>query len=160
VHGLPNETAPEAARINTARIALLGAAFVTVGLAIAQPADPLQLFLWAVTLSAGASFPVLLLAIWWKRTNAMGALAAMITGFGATVFFLLLGEMGVWVWPGALGGAIGLVLGLAAGVAVSLATPVPGRHVLDAVRELRVPGGETLYDRETRLQRLKNRATT
>ena len=96
----------------------------------------------------------------WVQSPLAGALAAMITGFGATVFFLLLGEMGVWVWPGALGGAIGLVLGLAAGVAVSLATPVPGRHVLDAVRELRVPGGETLYDRETRLQRLKNRATT
>ena len=80
VHGLPNETAPDGARIGTARVALLGAAFVTVWLAIAAPADPLQLFLWSLTLQRAASFPVLLLAIWWKRTNAWGALAGMITG--------------------------------------------------------------------------------
>ena len=48
--GCPNETAPDAARIGTARVALLGAAFVTAWLAIAAPADPLQLFLWALTL--------------------------------------------------------------------------------------------------------------
>jgi len=158
VHGLPSGTTPEAARITTARIALLGAAFVTVWLAIAAPADPLQLFLWAVTLSAGVSFPVLLLAIWWKRANAMGALAGMITGFAVTALLMLLGETGAITWPSALAGAIGLPVALAAGVAVSLATPVPGRQVLDIVRELRVPGGETLYDREMRLLRLKNRA--
>ena len=82
VHGLPNETVPDSARIGTARIALLGAAFVTAWLAIAAPADPLQLFLWSLTFSASASFPVLLLAIWWKRANAWGALAGMTTGFG------------------------------------------------------------------------------
>ena len=36
VYGLPNETAPDAARIGTARVALLGAAFVTTWLAIAR----------------------------------------------------------------------------------------------------------------------------
>jgi hypothetical protein len=30
--------------------------------------------------------------------------------------------------------------------------------MLDVVREIRVPGGETVYDRETRLARLKVRA--
>ena len=84
VHGLPNETAPDAARIGTARVALLGAAFVTAWLAIAAPADPLQLFLWSLTFSASGSFPVMLLAIWGKRTNAWGALAGMTTGFVVT----------------------------------------------------------------------------
>lgn len=159
VHGLDSEVVPpDAARISTARIALLGAAFITVWLAVAAPGDPLQLFLWAVTLSAAASFPVLLLAIWWKRTNAMGALAGMITGFAVTAFLMLLSETGAIGWPSALAGAVGLPLSLLATVAVSLATPLPARHVLDLVRDLRVPGGETLYDRETRLQRLKNRA--
>mgnify|MGYP001395000637 CR=1 FL=1 len=45
VHGLPNETVPDSARVGTARLALLGVAFVTVWLAIAAPADPLQLLL-------------------------------------------------------------------------------------------------------------------
>ena len=34
-----------------------------------------------------------------------------------------------------------------------------GSHVLDIVRDMRVPGGETLYDREMRLLRLKRQLT-
>jgi cation/acetate symporter len=160
VYGLPNETAPEAARIGTARIAMLGAAFVTTWLAIAAPGDPLQLFLWSLTLSASASFPVLLLAIWVKRTNAWGALAGMITGFTATVFVMLLSETGAIGVPSVLAGAIGLPLALIAALGASRLTPAPGRSALDIVREVRVPGGETLYDRELRLMRLRSRAPT
>ena len=114
VYGLPDETAPESARIGTARVALLGAAFVTTWLAIAAPADPLQLFLWSLTLGASTSFPVLLLAIWAKRTNAWGAIAGMITGFVVTVFMMLLSETGAIGLPSALAGAVGLPLAFAA----------------------------------------------
>jgi cation/acetate symporter len=37
-------------------------------------------------------------------------------------------------------------------------SPKPGRSVINILEEIRVPGGETLYDRELRLQRLKTRA--
>ena len=158
LHGLPNETAPEAVRITTARVALLGAAFVTVWLAIAIPADPLQLFLWSLGLSAATSFPVLLLAIWVKRTNAWGALAAMLTGLVVTVFMMLLGETGAVETSSLLAGIVGMPLAFAAGIIMSRMTPAPGRNALDIVREMRVPGGETLYDRELRLLRLKARA--
>ena len=157
VYGLPDETAPESARIGTARVAMLGAAFVTTWLAIAAPADPLQLFLWSLTLGASTSFPVLLLAIWVKRTNAWGALAGMITGFVVTVFMMLLSETGAIGLPSALAGAVGLPLAFAAALGATRLTPAPGRNALDIVREVRVPGGETLYDRELRLLRLKNR---
>ena len=157
VYGLPDETAPESARIGTARVAMLGAAFVTTWLAIAAPADPLQLFLWSLTLGASTSFPVLLLAIWVKRTNAWGALTGMITGFVVTVFMMLLSETGAIGLPSALAGAVGLPLAFAAAFGATRLTPAPGRNALDIVREVRVPGGETLYDRELRLLRLKNR---
>jgi cation/acetate symporter len=164
VHGLPAETIPDAgsdsARVSNARIALLGAAFVTTWLAVALPADPLQLFLWSLTLSAATSFPVLLLAIWVKRTNAWGALAAMTTGLVVTVFMMLLGEAGAIETSSVLAGVIGLPLALVAGLAASNITPAPGRAALDIVGEVRVPGGETLYDRELRLLRLKNRGPT
>jgi cation/acetate symporter len=160
VHGLSGETASEAARVGTARLALLGAAFVTIGLAITLPADPLQLFLWSLTLSAATSFPVLLLAIWVKRVNAWGALATMFTGLVVTIFMMLLGEAGAVDTSSALAGAVGLPLALAAGLVASRMTPAPGRSALDTVREMRVPGGETLYDRELRLLRLKNRTQT
>jgi cation/acetate symporter len=157
IHGLPNETVADGARIGTARVALLGAAFVTTWLAIGLPADPLQLFLWSLTFAAASSFPVLLLAIWVKRTNAWGALSAMVTGFGVTAFVVLLSETGVLALPSALAGAVGLPLALVAGTVVSNMTPVPGRNALDIVSDVRVPGGETLYDREMRLLRLKSR---
>jgi cation/acetate symporter len=97
------------------------------------------------------------LAIWVKRTNAWGALAGMITGFVVTVFMMLLSETGAIGLPSALAGAVGLPLAFAAAFAATRLTPAPGRNALDIVREVRVPGGETLYDRELRLLRLKNR---
>jgi cation/acetate symporter len=160
LHGLKGEMVSDAARVGSARMALLGAALVTLWLGIAVPADPLQLFLWAMSLTASACFPVLLLAVWWKRANAKGVLAGMTTGFGACAFIMLLGETGAIGWPSALAGAIALPLALAAAVSVSKATPLPARNVLDLARDLRVPGGETLYDREMRLLRLKQRPSS
>ncbi len=160
VHGLPNETVPDAARIGTARVALFGAAFVTAWLAIAAPADPLRLFLWALTLSASASFPVLVLAIWWKRLNAWGAQAGMITGFGVAVFIILFSEAGGVAFPSVLAGTVGLPAAVIAAMVVSRMTPAPGRGALEIAYDVRVPGGETLYDREVRLLRLKNRSPT
>jgi cation/acetate symporter len=42
----------------------------------------------------------------------------------------------------------------------SNATPGPSRSMLELVREIRIPGGEVVYDREMRLLRLKNRERT
>ncbi len=160
VHGLQPDTAPEGARIATARIALLGAAFVTVWLAIAAPADPLKLFLWSLSFSASAAFPVLVLSVWWKRINAWGAMMGMLAGLAAAALAILLGEAGAWPLPGTLAGAVGLPVGTVAAMVASLLTPVPGKSVLDSMNEMRVPGGETLYDREVRLLRLKSPAPT
>jgi cation/acetate symporter len=84
----------------------------------------------------------------------------MITGFTATVFVMLLSETGAIAVPSVLAGAIGLPLALIAALGASRLTPAPGRSALDIVREVRVPGGETLYDRELRLMRLRSRAPT
>jgi cation/acetate symporter len=157
IHGLTGDTGVDIQRVATARVALIGAAFVAIWLAIAVPADPLQLFMWSLTFGAAGSFPVLLLAIWVERTNQWGALASMITGFVVTALAMLLAETGAIGLPSALAGAIGLPLALCAGVAASELTPAPGRNALDLVSDMRVPGGETLYDREMRLLRLRSR---
>ncbi|MBV8836574.1 MAG: sodium:solute symporter, partial [Alphaproteobacteria bacterium] len=159
VHGLRGDFA-EPGRIGTARIAVCGAACAAVWLAAVAPGDPLQLFLWAMTLSASTSFPVLFLSIWWKRITSSGAIGGMATGFGVAALALLLSEAGAIAWPSALAGALGLAPAFAVAIAVSLATPRPARSVLDLVGELRVPGGETLFDREMRLLRLKTRTSS
>jgi cation/acetate symporter len=40
----------------------------------------------------------------------------------------------------------------------SLMAPAARHNVLEQLREMRMPGGETVYDREMRLLRLKNRS--
>jgi cation/acetate symporter len=158
VHGLQAEPASDRARIGVARVALAGAAVVTGWLAVAAPADPLKLFLWSLTFSASSAFPVLVLSIWWKRTTSWGAIAGLLTGLAVAALAILLGEAGAWTLPSVLAGAIGLPAGLAAAMATSLLTPQPSRAVVNTLQEIRVPGGETLYDRELRLQRLKTRS--
>ena len=91
-------------------------------------------FAWA---GFGASFgPVVLLALFWKRSNKFGAFAGMLTG-GTMVF--------VWkflIRP--LGGAFGIyellpafVLAIAVNVVVSLATPAPEKEILDCYDAVR-----------------------
>ena len=55
-----------------------------------------------------------------------------------------------------LAAVLGLPAGAVTAVVASLFTPQPAQSVIDSVHEMRVPGGETLYDREVRLLRLKS----
>jgi cation/acetate symporter len=158
VHGLRTEVAPDAARVASARIALAGVAVVAAWLAVAAPTDPLKMFIWSLAFSASAVFPVLVLSIWWKRANAWGAMVGMLTGLAVVALAILFAEAGAWAIPSVLAGAIGLPVGLAAAIGTSLLTPAPSRNVVNILQEMRIPGGETLYDRELRLLRLKTRA--
>ena len=155
VSGLSWEPARPAVRLTIAR----GARGGGLGGAIAAlaPTDPLRLLLWAFALTGAAAFPVLVLSVWWKRINAFGALAGMATGFAVTMLAIIAGEAGWIGFDSALAGMFGLPLAALAAGLVSLITPAPGRNLLELVRDIRVPGGEILYDRETRLARLKQR---
>lgn len=154
--GLADVGADDRARVGTARLATAGIALVVAWMAVAVPADPLQVFLWAVALSASVGFPALVLSVLWKRANGWGVLVGMASGFGSAAFFILLCETGALDLPSALAGFVGMPVAFAVTMVASLLTPAPARHVLELVRDMRVPGGETLYDREVRIERLKN----
>jgi cation/acetate symporter len=156
VHGLQSDLVPDSARIGSARLSLLGTAFITAWLAVAAPADPLKLFLWSLNFSASAAFPVLVMSIWWKRINAWGATVGMVVGLIVAALAILMGEAGAWPLPGVLAAVLGLPAGAAATGIATLLTPGPASGLIDSVHEMRVPGGETLYDREVRLKRLKS----
>lgn len=155
VYGLSWLPAKPAARLIVSRLALGAAASVAGLIALMAPTDPLKLFLWAIALTGAATFPVLVLSIWWKRLNTFGAVAGILTGFGVTVLAIIAGEAGLTGTDGALAAAIGLPAGAVATIAVALATPAPQRTLLELLRDIRVPGGEILYDREMRIQRRK-----
>lgn len=142
-------------RIHAARAGIATAVSAGVLAAALIATDPLRMVLGALAIAGSALFPVLVLSIWWKRMNAFGAMAGVLTGGLVAAAAMLGGQSEAAALPSALAAIAGVPAAAAAVVAVSFATPAPSRHVLEMVRDLRVPGGEILYDREMRTQRLK-----
>ena len=71
---------PAGMRVTVARLALPVVAIVTGWIAMFVPADPLDLMLWGLALSASAAFPVIVLSVLWKRLNAFGACVGLVAG--------------------------------------------------------------------------------
>lgn len=157
VFGLSWTSAPPPLRLAVARGGLGAALAMGVAIAVLAPTDPLKLMLWAFALTASAGFPVLILSIWWKRLNVFGVIAGMVTGFAVAVLAILSGEAGWISLDSMLSAVLGAPAGLAAAISVTLLTPAPTRQLLELVRDIRVPGGEILYDREMRLERRTRR---
>ena len=143
------------ARLHAGRAGIAVAAATGILAAAFATTDPLRVVLSALALGGSSLFPVLVLSIWWKRMNAFGAMAGLLTGFFVALLVIAGGQADAAAIPGALAAIAGVPAATAAVVAVSFATPAPRRHVLELVRDIRVPGGEILYDREMRTQRLK-----
>jgi len=157
VNGFSSEPLPRVGRLHLARLAMAGTAAGGAMVALLAPTDPLRLLLWSLAIAGSTFFPVLVLSIWWKRMNDFGAIAGLGSGFAVAVLTILAGESNILGLDGALAGIVGLPAGALGAVLASLATPQPTRSVLELVREIRIPGGEVIYDREMRLLRLKNR---
>ena len=129
-------------------------------IAVIAHGDALKLLLWALALTASAGFPVLVASIWWKRVNQYGAFAGIVTGFAVAILMILASESRLIELSSVLAAIVAVPAGVAALVTVSLLTLPPTRHSLELVRDVRVPGGEILYDREMRILRQKERRRT
>lgn len=157
VNGTKAEAPPDPRRLALARVCMVAVVAGGGVLAAMLPGDSLDLLLCSLALTSSTVFPVLVLSIWWKRTNAFGAVAGMISGFAVALLAITAGAFEWLPFDPALAGVFGIPAAMIAAIAASLATPYPGRHELELVRDIRVPGGEILYDREMRLLRLKKR---
>ena len=148
-------TPPSGMRITVARLALPLVAIVIGWIAMFIPADPLDLMLWGLALSGSAAFPVIVLSVLWKRLNAIGACVGMLAGFVAALLAILAGEAAWLGLPGTLAATFGVPAGFIGAAIATRLGGLPDRHVLTLVRDMRLPGGETISDRETRLQRMQ-----
>ncbi|MEL6373798.1 MAG: sodium:solute symporter [Pseudomonadota bacterium] len=144
-------------RLNVARASLAIAVALGGWAGLMLGADPLDLFLWSLALSGSVAFPILILSIWWKRLNKIGAGAGMAAGFSAAVLTMLAGEAGFIGLDSRLAGVVGIPVCLVTAMAVSALGARPSLTQLEYLREIRVPGGETVYDREMRLLRLRQK---
>lgn len=151
----------EQLRLNTARGLVVVAICLGGWLALRVHADPLTLFTWALAFSGASIFPLLVMSVWWKRISRWGAMAGLTAGLASVLVLMVLSVAGSIPSEayagGLLAGVIGVPLASMVALAVSLAAPGPDQRVRDLVRDIRVPGGETVYDREVRLARIGRR---
>lgn len=150
VYAVTRDRPQSAARLHASRVGIVAVTILGGWLAVTLPSDPLSLMLWALALSGNGLFPVLLLSIWWKRLNGVGAVVAMLVGLGITVAAFVMQNLGLLGSSAVLVAVLGVPCALLAAIAASYVTAAPGRHILEMVRDLRIPGGEAIADREAR----------
>ncbi|NOT71188.1 MAG: sodium:solute symporter [Hyphomicrobium sp.] len=155
VQGLSWEPASNENRVWITRVFVAISACCGGLLTLMAPADPLQLVLWALSLTAASLFPIMVLSIWWKRLTTLGALSGMVSGFGVAAFAIFASEAGLFGLPSLIAGSAGLPVAALVAIGMSALRPETSRHSLEVVRDIRVPGGQIIYDREMQRLHLK-----
>ncbi len=155
VHGLSWEPASNANRVWIVRVLVIFSACGGGLLTLLAPIDPLRLTLWALSLTASSLFPVMILSIWWKRLTPTGAITGLILGFSAAAYAIFASEAGNLAIPSAIAGIVGLPVAFLVALSLSALRPEASRHSLEIVRDIRVPGGQIIYDREMQRLQLK-----
>jgi len=136
-------------RLMAAWAAIAAVALATAVFLFIAEVDALRTAITAFAFAAATFSPVLLLAIWWPRCTAWGALASLGTGFG--VLFLAVTVGGLFgvaetVAGTAIVSLIAVALALGAGVGASLYGPAPTAFETSYYEEMRKPDGETIFD--------------
>ena len=106
-----------------------------------------QVVAFAFGLGASTFFPILILGIFWKKANATGAAAGMMTGllvsggymiYTLELFGLQANDHIFGISPEGVG-AIGALVNFVVTIVVSNLTRPPSAHVQEMVEEIRYP---------------------
>ncbi len=146
---LINPKASDKKRLAVARISIAVATIVAGLVALDPPGVITQIVAWAFSLAAGTFFPVLLLGVWWKRANAQGAIAGMLSGLTVTLTYIILAKYFNITFFGIIdtgAGIFGAPVSLLATYLVSLQFPAPSQKIQDEVTDLRYPEQMTYKD--------------
>lgn len=145
--GAINPHASAGRQLIVTRLAAALATLIAAWLAARAADEAVALAPIAISLSAGGLFPALVLAVWWKRANATGALAGIVAGGVVTAAliadhlfpgFLPFGRLGLDSLTAAI---IGMPVGFVTIVAASLATDPPTEEQQATLDAIRRPGG-------------------
>lgn len=140
-----------------ARISMAVAIVVSTWLGINPPGFAAQVVALAFGIAAASIFPTLMMGIFSKRVNSIGAVSGMLAGFLATVVYIFL-YLGWFFLPNTatfanteanwlLGisplsfGAVGAVINFAVALTVSAFTAPPPKDIQELVESVRYPRG-------------------
>ena len=135
--------ATEAQRLLAGRIGV-GLAILAAGyFGVNPPGFVGQVVAFAFGLAAASFFPVIVLGIFWKRANAPGAIAGMVTGLAFTAAYMIAtiyGGMETWFGISPEGiGAVGMAINFIVTIVVSSLTREPSPEIQALVEEVRHP---------------------
>ncbi|MCX8087168.1 MAG: cation acetate symporter [Rhodocyclaceae bacterium] len=141
--------APTVRRLAVSKGLLLVVAVIAAYVTSLKPGDILFLVGAAFSLAASAFFPALVLGVFWKRANQLGAMLGMIAGLGICMYYMIqtypffginapkwwdINPIGAGIF-GIPAGFIGVIVG-------SLISPAPSKEIQDLVDHVRYPNLE------------------
>ena len=153
-----NPNASTQKRVTISKLLLLVVAVFAAWVTSLKPGNILFLVGAAFSMAASAFFPALVLGVFWKRANKMGAIAGMVLGLGVCLYYMVhtypqfiqwFGTSKMDLWWGIApisAGVFGVPLGLITILVVSLLTPESSREVQEFVEHVRYPNlrGDTV----------------
>ena len=142
----------ERQELRYARLAAVVAIVIAGYFGIHPPGFVAQVVAFAFGLAASSFFPVIVLGIFSKRMNHLGAIAGMICGMSFTSAYIIYFKFispetntaAHWLWgisPEGIGG-VGMLLNFGVAIIVSSLSRPPAQAVQDLVEEIRIPRKE------------------
>ena len=145
-------SASTARRVTISKLLLLVVALASAYVAAQKPADILFLVSAAFSIAAAGFFPALVLGIFWKRANGIGASLGMLAGVCTTFYYMVINQVWLrkvfdvtapvslwWDIQPISAGIFGVPVGFAVIIVVSLITPAPSRRTQELVEHMRYP---------------------
>jgi cation/acetate symporter len=155
--GILTPNISEKSELMAGRIAMAGAIVVAGILGLNPPGFAAQVVALAFGLAASSIFPALMMGIFNRRINNVGAIAGMLTGLLSTLIYIFWFKGWFFVPGTAMApdnadhwlfgispqsfGAVGALLNFIVAWAVSKATPAPPENIQAMVEDIRVPMG-------------------
>lgn len=145
-----NPNATDKQVLNVGRITVAAIAVLALGIALithfAKLGSIMELVSAAWSIFGAAFGPVMILALFWKRLNYKGAVAAIITGFATSILWILFFNAGYYGFKAVIYNTNvyeivpGFILGMVVAVIVSLTTEEPSdevKELFDKVKDFR-----------------------
>jgi cation/acetate symporter len=129
-------------RLTVTKVLLVVTALIAAYVATFRVAIIVELVAWAFSLAAASFFPALVMGIWWKRANRLGACWGMMAGLLITAFYMIGSRFYGLSWFGTqtiASGVFGLPIGVLVIWFVSLVTKEPSKEIQDLVVNVRYP---------------------
>ncbi len=137
-------------RLTVAKTLLLVVAAIAAYTASLKPGNILFLVGAAFSLAASAFFPALVLGVFWKRANKLGAILGMLAGLAICIYYMVItydffGGVAANQWWGIApiaAGVFGIPVGFLGVIIGSLISPAPSQEVQELVDHVRYPNLE------------------